>query len=289
MTKLPAPKSKYLATPDEWESLRADLLLAAASGWTVGFDTETLGCNPREDSAVGMSRICLWSLGFPNLKAPVLSPRGFYRSEGYVLPPAALPVFAHWFASQAPKVAHNRRYDQHALANEGFELVNCIDTVDVLRVCHPGLDAYGMKPALQHFADYETYGTFKQVFSEAIFVTRKKWKKTCPFHGDTDDRRRKFCESCPQFPRSERTELIRVDWEEREELKMRRQVSLQEVLQVPVGEMPVGSLLPIVPYEHPLFETAVDYAGLDAIGAADLVQLKTILHSSHRPARVPCF
>lgn len=201
----------------------------------------------------------------------LVRPRGYREAEGYVLPAAALcdRDIRTWLESEdRKKVAHNARYDRHALANAGVHVRGMVDTVDIYRIVVPGRERYGLKQLVPDLLGWSMFGSFEEVFSEPIYKTTVKHtkKKVCVVHG-TQEGRRKYCESCDEV-------LVVVEdvQETTRELKTRRRISLQEVCQVPVRSDSAD--FEIRPNEHPLWQTFVNYAGADAVGAAQLYQVR---------------
>lgn len=278
----PAPKSTYLAHPADWSWCGIRLL---NSEEVCGLDTETIGCNPDKDTAVGTARVVVFSVAIPE---GALHPRGYRLADSFVLPPQALEdvYIREWLESPKKKVAHNGRYDRHALANEDIEVRGLVDTLDIYRTIAPGRERYGAKALVPDFLGCETYGDFKDVFSEEIRkVTKKLVKyKVCVVHGRFDKvGNRKWCEVCDD-------ELVPMEETVVNEtvLKQRRMLSMAEVCDVQVrSDVPCGSRLVISPGTHPLWEVLVDYAGFDAVIAAWLYQVRGDRLDGHRPAKVP--
>lgn len=273
MDPVAPPESTYWDDPEDWEWI----LGLAMSAPHTGLDTETIGCDPGDDSAVGRARCVVWSMGIPDLTAPI-HPRGYYPSRGFVFPAAALDFFTDYFRGPNLKVLHNERFDRHVLRNERIELVNTVDTINVFRTLEAGLEGYGAKKLAPTFCGYGTYGSFASVFSEEIRRDRVKVTKRalCPTHGLQDTSNRKRCEVCAAPTIRDDT---REEWTE--VLKSRRKISMQEACGIPVVEgtwdrIPVGR----VP------QWVTNYAGLDAILASDLWQIR--MHRPHtlRKAKV---
>lgn len=274
----PPPQSAYLASPSDWSLLGKRLL---ASKEVCGIDTETIGCDPENDTAVDTARVVVWSVGIPEGR---MRPRGYREAEGFVLPPEAVddPFLRQWLTSEASiKVAHNCRYDRHSLANAGVNLAGLVDTVDIYRVICPGRERWGLKFLTPDILGVQPYGAFRELFSEAIVKESTKVKRVavCTSHGD-QDRIRKRCEVC-----KDDTVMVERTVVNRRELKTRRQVPLQEICQFGVNER-VGRLRP-VPDEHPLWRIFVNYAGADAIWAAQLYQARAHQYDGMRKAKVP--
>jgi hypothetical protein len=274
----PPPQSVYLSSPSDWSLLGKRLL---ASKEVCGLDTETVACNPEEDSAVWTAKCVVWSVGIPDGR---MRPRGYRDAEGFVLPPDALddPYLRQWLTSaEHTKVAHNCRYDRHVLENAGVKLVGLVDSLDVYRVICPGRERYGLKAIVPDVLGVETFGAFKDIFSEAIVKESTKVKRVavCTSHGD-QDRIRKRCEVC-----KDETVVVERTIVNRRELKTRRRVPLQEVCGIGVVEG--NGRLQLTPDESPLWRLFVNYAGADAIWAAQLYQARVHQYDGMRKAKVP--
>lgn len=279
----PAPKSKYLATPNEWTALGQRLL---TNEEVNGIDTETIGCNPRISSPVGTARVVLWSVAVPGT---VLHPRGYRKAEGYVLPPVALdnPEIRRWIESpRNRKVAHNGRYDRHSLRNEGVDLLGLVDTVDIYRIISPGRERYGLKDLVPDVLNQEIYGKFETLFSVPCYSESIKKYKVCVVHGRSDSNQRKYCEHCPGTGKN-REELVVMTEIVRKELVKRAQVPLQDICDVPVHTTAWTDKLEIRPNNHPMWPLLVDYAGADAIWACELYQCRANAYDGLRQARIP--
>lgn len=279
---LPAPKSEYIEESG-WRIVGQALLRSCDEGGVPGFDTETIGCDPFEESPINTANVVLWSVGIPGPKTGPLHPRGYRPTKGIVLPPAALEEthIRRWLESY-PKVAHNVRYDLHTLANEGVTVGGDIfDTVDIYRVVSPGLESYRLKDLIPTFCGYETLGKYKEIFRRHKVSERdvRQHKKVCTVDGDQPNKFRK-CPVCKE-------ELVVVEWTEivRKELVSWEEISLQEVCQIPV--LQTREHLDIRPNWHELWPVLVQYAGLDAVAASDLYQIADHLPGGVRKAKVP--
>lgn len=212
----------------------------------------------------------------------VLRPRGCREAEGFVLPAYAVdePLLREWLESaEHRKVAHNCRYDRHVFANAGIDVQGLVDTVDIFRLVMPGRERYGLKHLVPDLLGWSMYGDFEDVFSEPVVKTTVKHVrfKVCVVHGRTDNGNRRWCEFCDE-------ELVVVERDEvqTKTLKTRRRISLQEICQIPQDRWEIR------PGEHPLWQRFVDYAGADAVGAAQLYQTRKDCYEGFRKARVPC-
>lgn len=267
--------TQYLDTPAQWRDL-ADRLNATPH--TPGLDTEFIGYDIDKESAVDRAYVVCWSVAIPD--GP-LQPRGFRAAEGLVLPRAALfdPHLRAWLEDpQRPKVAHNARCDRHAIRNAGPDVLGLVDTVDLYRIVQPGRERYGLKPLALDYLGVEGAVSFVDLLSEPTTTEKVKLttKKVCVFCGDMPNRFRK-CPEC-QEP------LVPVVVREVETVAgKKRLIPLQEVL----GFAPVegtGELTP-APGEHRLWDDFIDYAGNDAVWAAQLLQIARHMDQAGRKAK----
>lgn len=274
----PPPQSAYLASPADWTALGKRLLQTTE---VVGIDTEFIGIDIENDSAVHTSRIVCFSVGIPEGR---MRPRGYREAEGFVLPPDALddPFLRQWLESaEHTKVAHNARIDRHTFENAGVFVRGMVDTVDIYRVICPGRERWGLKFLTPDILGVEPYGAFKDLFSEAIVKESTKTKRVavCTSHGD-QDRIRKRCEVC-----RDETVIVERTIVNRRELKTRRKVPLQGVCGI--GVLEGNGRLQLTPGEHALWSLFVNYAGADAIWAAQLYQARVHAYDGMRKARIP--
>jgi hypothetical protein len=274
----PAPQSAYLSSPSDWSALGKRLL---ASTEVCGLDTEFIGVDIENDTAVWTNKIVAWSVGIPDGR---MRPRGYRECEGFVLPPDAVddPFLRQWLESaEHTKVAHNQRVDRHTFENAGVYVRGLVDTVDIYRVICPGRERYGLKFLVPDILGVETFGQFKDIFSEAIVKESTKVKRVavCTSHGD-QDRIRKRCEVC-----KDDTVIVERTIVNRRELKTRRRVPLQEVCGIGVVEG--NGRLQLTPDESPLWRLFVNYAGADAIWASQLWQARIHQYDGLRKAKIP--
>lgn len=160
----------YLADPAKWSRLAA--VLRAAGEFAL--DTETYG-QPDRTSPQHRARVHCWSVA---VLGSEVTPRGFRRASGVVLPRAALddPGLRAVLADPAVrKWAHNAPHDHHALLNEGVEVAGLEDTLQWLRVAVPGVAAgHGLKEAEQWALGYGSRSGFLEMVTHEVEVTHVK-------------------------------------------------------------------------------------------------------------------
>ena len=254
------PKSQYLDTVGSWLWLLQQLKAASDAGFCTAYDTETIGCDPEEETAVYWARPVIWSIGIADGD---LTARGYRKARGFVLPWQALPVFQPWLRGDYGDVwAFNARFDRHACKNLNIETAApngrsvVKDVLDYMRVLDPGHDSYGLKACTPRYLGYTMMGKFKDVFKLPRSREVQKKRKTCTWDEShhVGEGRRKKCEVCDS--------LLRIEtWTEVKQLSDRF-VPLQEVL----GLTPS---MEVTPGESELWPVAVTYAGLDAIATAE--------------------
>lgn len=131
--------SVYLDKPEQWDELAERMRRARI----VGLDTEFFGLDVRKQSCVGRARVHVWSVA---LRTKRLSPLGFHRARGWVLPAVALEYPALKAVLEDPavrKCVHNQAVDDHAIHNHGVDLRGCINTLDLVRWVWPELVTHG--------------------------------------------------------------------------------------------------------------------------------------------------
>lgn len=135
---------QYLSTAEEWDELARRARLAGR----VGLDSEFHGLDVRKQSCVGRAVVHVWSLAIAGTR---LSPLGFHRSSGWVLPAEALLHPALKAVLEDPaivKAVHNQPVDDHALANGGVQLRGAMNTLALARWVWPELiqeGGFGLK------------------------------------------------------------------------------------------------------------------------------------------------
>lgn len=138
----------YLDRPEQWDEL-ADRLRGAG---VIGLDTEFYGLDVRKQSCVGKARVHVWSVA---IRSKRLSPLGFHRARGWVLPGVALrhpSLMAVLEDPEVTKCVHNQAVDDHAIHNEGVSLRGCVNTLGLARWWWPELTArggFGLKNLMQ--------------------------------------------------------------------------------------------------------------------------------------------
>jgi hypothetical protein len=167
----------WLERPDQWDKLAEHLRTAGE----FGFDTETYG-QPDKTSPQHRARVHCWSVGL--LSAGTVSPRGYRRAVGRVLPRAALahPAIARVFADGSiKKWAHNAPHDRHAAENEGVEVRGLEDSLQYLRVACPGRTDYGLKFAEAWALGYGPRPSFMDMVSYQATVVnaRRRRERGC--------------------------------------------------------------------------------------------------------------
>lgn len=158
----------------------------------VGFDTETVGVDPRKQTpATGHGRIACWSVAwFPEDDLPDL---GWHPRHKQVVPLAyrafipnwsgfdvLLDVFRGWLGDHTKKkVAHNAfTFDRHVFANHGI-VVNGIvgDSLHMSRMLSKGgLQRHGLKDQCDREFGY-VMREFKELFSKPTARLAESYKK----------------------------------------------------------------------------------------------------------------
>jgi len=116
-------------------------------GRPVGFDVETLGCNPEEESPVENARV--WCASFAwgeQRKRNTEGPSDFFTAW---CPVEYLPRLSTWLGAHAARKActNGFGYERHALANMGIELRGLDSCTSALsRLLDPGKNGgHGLK------------------------------------------------------------------------------------------------------------------------------------------------
>lgn len=242
----------YLDTPEQWDELVARCRKAGL----IGLDTEFYNVDVRKQSCVGRAKIHVWSVAIRTTK---MSPRGYHRARGWVLPAAALeyPPIRAMLEDPAVKMGiHNQPVDDHAMANHGIKLRGAINTLDLSRWTWPelipqkgGAGGFDVKSLMRSKLGYEPVCEFLDVVRYRDIDRIEKVKKTkvnvCSC-GEPGCRKRKGHEKTATVVE----ELVVVE---------------KEVTK----EYPLESIVP----GHERFDLLCDYAAVDAIAAVELLEL----------------
>ena len=143
----------------------------------IGFDTETEGCDPAEQSPVYRARLFCSSWALLRSK---LSPLGYHVASGFyaegwentrIVLDAAREV-------GASLVAHNAAYDRHVLANEGLDtsgLGQWIDTLTLAQFLIPEAPRHNLKDLAERHLGRRPLGKYRELFSarRKVPVARK--------------------------------------------------------------------------------------------------------------------
>lgn len=238
-------------TPEEAAKVARACLLSLDRGEAVGLDTEFYGLDVRKHSTYARAKLHFLSVAVKRHPLVVL-PRGHYLADPAVLTRDCLPAMREVFSHPGPKPVHNLGVDQHTLANEGYELVNGVNTLAMARWAWPDrargrgftLDALG-----EDFLGEGKTTSFDELFSEEYIEYRSTYRKTrvCEC-GEVCGRRG----TTPGHARTEK--MI----ETKHARTARRPVPLEMV----------------VP-GHVLWNPAVDYSARDAVLALGVFDLAT--------------
>lgn len=171
---------KYLDKPEQWDEL-VDRIRKAG---ICGLDTEFYNVDVRKQSCVGRAKVHVWSVA---IRTKTMSPRGYHRARGWVLPAAALeypPIVAMLEDRTVRKAIHNQPVDDHALNNHKIRLRGAINTLDLSRWAWPelapqkgGNGGWDVKSLMQSKLGYDPVCTFLDVVRYRAKVTVEKTKK----------------------------------------------------------------------------------------------------------------
>lgn len=143
-----------VSSDSEAQALLAEIEhFSLATGYPVGLDTETVGCDPGKESPVERARVWCLTLawGTPRPFDAYDGPSDFDRA---FIPREYLHHIKPWLEDHcAPKVGTNIfGFDRHVLRNEGIELRGIVgDTLRMSRLLDPSktpmhCDGHGLKP-----------------------------------------------------------------------------------------------------------------------------------------------
>lgn len=224
----------------------------------IGFDTEFYNVRIGQQSTVARAKVHFASLAWLDPGAR-LHPRGFYIPSAAVVSREVVtkcgPFRALFGLPRFRWLAHNAPVDVHTMYNEGVDIVNVVNTLDLARYVYPGraraqwggggftLDALGM----EFLGEGKTDG-YSDIFTERVEELRPKlvtWRECgCGVRGC---KKRSLKEGHTKYTRTE--EVSEPVWVDRE---------------VPLWEVVPG---------HRLFERAKSYAAKDAVIAHGLAQV----------------
>lgn len=254
----------WAQTPEEAEKVARACLRSLDRGDAIGLDTEFYGTDVRKQSTFARARLHLLSVAVKRFPAVVL-PRGNFLADPAVVTREALPYLRDVFSHAGPKAVHNLGVDQHTLANEGYELINGVNTLAMARWAYPhrargsgftldslGIDLLGAGKTT----------SFSELFSEEVTEFRSTWRKTevCEC-GKRACGRRRTTEG-----HSRKEELV----ETVHERKVQRPVPLETVV-----------------HGHKLWDRAVEYSAVDAVLALGVYDLA--LNQMGRTTREYCW
>ena len=242
-------KDVFLSTPAAWDLL-VDLCRRKKA---VGLDTEFWNVDAAKQSCVGRARIHVFSIAVRTKK---LTPLGFHRCRGWVLPRAALeypPVKELLEDPEIRKELHNQPVDHHALANHGVTLRGARNTLGLVRWTHPHLintvGRFKLKALMISLLGRPPICSFKQLVTfervETVWSTKKVKRKVCACGVDK-------CRLRKGHPKSELVEELRVSRERTVEDKY------------PLETIVEG---------HERWELLLKYAAEDAVAALQLAEL----------------
>lgn len=236
---MPTP---YLERPEQWKAA-ADY---ARKVKLLGFDSETFGHDVSESSPAFRAKIHVWSIAF---QTGDLSPYGFVRARGAVLPVDAVPAFVDIFEdAQITKVAHNAHHDQHSLGNYGIRVGGLVDTLDLVRLAYPerALDkrlGFMLKPLARDLLGKPKRDDYSDIVEDVELIS--KWvKRTECVCGEPKCRKRK---------EPEHSKIVEMD-----EKVTSKNITYQ---------------LESIVAGHKRWERLVEYAGADAIDALELYDM----------------
>lgn len=241
--------SAYLDKPEQWDALAE----AALRKGVMGLDTETYGHNVRESSPAFRAKVDVWSCA---LQSDELSPVGYQRARGAVLPAGALdhPGLRRVLTSgEVLLVLHNAGHDRHSLANYEIELGPMYDTLEAARLLWPRLGMYTLKNLRMTVLAKEG----RELFKELTAPEKREVTEMVGRHRQTS-----VC-SCGVVKCKKKKP-------EGHHIKTKATVTWQEaVTKLRKFAVPIESIVP----GHPRFKRKVEYAADDAVDAVELRQM----------------
>lgn len=239
----------YLDRPEQWRELARRCVRAG----DVGLDTEFHGVNLKKQSCVGRAMIHVWSLA---LRSAKLSPLGFHRARGWVLPAAALdePEVRSMLENPAVrKNIHNQSVDQHTLANRGIGLRGARNTLGLVRWRLPDLvnqpGRFGLKPLMNALLRRSPVCSFEDLVSDERPALVSKWKRVT----------RRTC-SCGAEGCRARKGHVKTSVEEDVEVVTEKIEKFRH---------PLESIVP----GHPRWDLLLRYAADDAVAALEIAEI----------------
>lgn len=243
--------SSYLATADGWSALAR----VARRARVIGLDTEFYGLDVRKQSCVGLARVHVWSVA---VRTGSVSPLGFARARGWVLPVAALdhPEIRALLEDETIwKCVHNQPVDDHAIHNHGVNLRGCVNTLGLARWMWPGLvtaGGFGLKnlmvmklrrnPVCEYIDVVNDEREIQVLKTKAVKVTR------CSCGAEKCKKRK---------PAEQHTKMKVVE------------IVSELVTKIDKYQHPLESIVP----DHKRWELLVRYAGEDAVAALEVAEL----------------
>jgi hypothetical protein len=174
-------KARYAATVSDWDWVARRLATARDNNEPIGLDTEFDGAEISEFSpAGGACRIHVWSVA---VQSKQLSPRGWFRASGFVLPESALThagIRECLEDDRLCKAVHNLPVDYHTLGNAGIKLRGGINTLSLARFVWPERknsgEGFGLKE-LMPVIGHTPVGEFHELLSRPNITYKEKTKK----------------------------------------------------------------------------------------------------------------
>lgn len=149
-------------------------------------DTETVGCDPKEESPVGRADLYCWSLSYipsvleRGLRGQILCPRVFFFGKPQGL---SLEMLEDESIGSGNHQCH---YDAHVFRNANIRYKPRIDSLRLSRQLNPHWKLHGLEKLMSDMLDYRfdipgAGGKFKKLFSKPMIgVSGKVLKKTEP-------------------------------------------------------------------------------------------------------------
>lgn len=140
-------------------------------------DTETIGCNPRDESPVHRARVHAWSLAYFEDNPPLgmkgipLARRVFFYGPPQGYAKEMLEDGRIGFG------VHQGHYEYHSFANEGIRFRPRIDSLRLSRLLNPHFKQHGLKHLMLEHCGYEL-GDYDAVFSKEKYGVNGNLLKT---------------------------------------------------------------------------------------------------------------